>query len=109
MSVLGAIVLVTALGAAPDPAPDPLAASPNVQFRVLEPKPFPALDSLLAQVFRAAVSLPHAWAGAPQSALRGDEHAVIRIENLADELFGDFWPIGIGGVDEINPELDKAL
>src|SRR5678815_1548821 len=43
MSVLGAIVLVTALGAAPEPtpAPDPLTSSPNVQFRVLEPKPFP--------------------------------------------------------------------
>src|SRR4029453_1058775 len=43
MSVLGAIVLVTALGTAPEPtpAPDPLTSSPNVQFRVLEPKPFP--------------------------------------------------------------------
>lgn len=76
---------------------------------LLEPKPFPALDSLLAQVFWAAVSLPHAWAGAPQSALRGDEHAVIRIENLTDELLGNFWTVGIGGIDEIDPKLDKAF
>ncbi|HZX40714.1 MAG TPA: hypothetical protein VFE93_02675, partial [Myxococcaceae bacterium] len=41
MSVLGALVVLTSLGAAPDPAVDPLAGSPNVQFRVLEPKPFP--------------------------------------------------------------------
>jgi hypothetical protein len=43
MSVLGALVLVTALGASPETAaaPDPLAGSPDVQFRVLEPKPFP--------------------------------------------------------------------
>jgi len=42
MSVLGALLLVTALGATPEPAPpDPLAGSPNVQFKVLEPKPFP--------------------------------------------------------------------
>ncbi|HUM12139.1 MAG TPA: hypothetical protein VLT82_14435 [Myxococcaceae bacterium] len=39
MSVLGALVLLTALGAAPDAA-DPLAGSPNLQFRVVEPKPF---------------------------------------------------------------------
>ncbi|HZX43651.1 MAG TPA: hypothetical protein VFE93_17565 [Myxococcaceae bacterium] len=41
MSVLGALVLLASLGAAPDPAVAPLAGSPNVQFRVLEPKPFP--------------------------------------------------------------------
>lgn len=43
MPVLGTLLLLTALGAAPEPAPapDPLAGSPNVQFRVLEPKPFP--------------------------------------------------------------------
>jgi hypothetical protein len=38
---LGALVLVLSLGAAPEPAADPLAGSPDVQFRVLEPKPFP--------------------------------------------------------------------
>jgi hypothetical protein len=41
MSFLGALVLITALEAAPDPASNPLEGSPNVQFRVLEPKPFP--------------------------------------------------------------------
>jgi len=43
MTVLGALVVVTALGASVEPTPpvDPLAGSPNVQFRVLEPKPFP--------------------------------------------------------------------
>ncbi len=41
MSVLGALVLLTALGAPPEPAANPLAGSPNVQYRVLEPKPFP--------------------------------------------------------------------
>ncbi len=40
MTVLGALVLAASLGAAPDPAVDPLTASPDVQFRVLEPKPF---------------------------------------------------------------------
>jgi hypothetical protein len=42
MSVFGALLVVTALGASPEAGPpaDPL-ASPNVQFRVLEPKPFP--------------------------------------------------------------------
>ena len=39
MNLLGAIVLAAVLGA--DPATDPLASSPNVQYRVLEPKPFP--------------------------------------------------------------------
>jgi hypothetical protein len=43
MSVLGTFLLLTTLGTSPEPAPapDPLAGSPNVQFRVLEPKPFP--------------------------------------------------------------------
>jgi hypothetical protein len=40
MTVLGALVLAASLGAAPDPAVDPLAASPDVKFRVLEPLPF---------------------------------------------------------------------
>src|SRR5262245_43429941 len=76
---------------------------------LFEPKSFPALDRLLAQVFRTAVSLPHAWTRAPQSALRGDEHAVIRIENLMDEPLGNFWTVGIGGIDEIDPKLEKAF
>ncbi|MGZ3481756.1 MAG: hypothetical protein ACXU81_15480 [Myxococcaceae bacterium] len=41
MTVLGALVLAASFGAAPDPAVDPLTASPDVQFRVIEPKPFP--------------------------------------------------------------------
>jgi hypothetical protein len=41
MSALGTLLLLSALGAAPEPASDPLAGSPNVQYRVLEPKPFP--------------------------------------------------------------------
>jgi hypothetical protein len=41
LSALGTLLLLTALGAAPEPAADPLAGSPNVQYRVLEPKPFP--------------------------------------------------------------------
>jgi len=41
MNLLGALVLAASIGAAPEPAVDPLTASPNVQFRVIEPKPFP--------------------------------------------------------------------
>jgi hypothetical protein len=42
MSVLGALLsLSLAAGPEPTPAADPLAGSPNAQFRVLEPKPFP--------------------------------------------------------------------
>jgi len=41
LSALGTLLLLSALGAAPEPASDPLAGSPNVQYRVLEPKPFP--------------------------------------------------------------------
>jgi hypothetical protein len=41
LSALGTLLLLTALGAAPEPASDPLAGSPYVQYRVLEPKPFP--------------------------------------------------------------------
>jgi hypothetical protein len=42
MSSLGAIVLVVSLAAAPEQAATaPLARSPNVQFRTLEPKQFP--------------------------------------------------------------------
>ena len=41
MNLLGALVLAASIGAAPERAVDPLTASPNVQFRVIEPKPFP--------------------------------------------------------------------
>jgi hypothetical protein len=35
---------------------------------LFEPKPFPALDSLLAQVFGTAIPLPDTSPGSPQSA-----------------------------------------
>jgi hypothetical protein len=59
---------------------------------LLEPKPFPAPDSLLPQVFRAAIPLPGTSPGSPQSTFCGNEHGVIGIENFADELLGDSGP-----------------
>ena len=76
---------------------------------LLEPKLFPALDCLLAQVFWTTIPIPCTGTGSPQPGLGRNEHAVIRVKRLANELLGDIRPIGVRGVDEIDAELRQAF
>ena len=71
-------------------------------------EPAQAHLAFLAQVCRVAENRPHIRAGPQQSRLRRDDDAVVRMQCLADQLLGDVGPVGVGGVDEVDAELDGA-
>src|ERR1019366_1801933 len=69
----------------------------------------------LAQILRPADRRPRARAGAGDRAeareprLRRDHEALrVRVQRLPDQFFSDIRSVGVGGVDEIHPELDRA-
>ena len=67
-----------------------------------------AFDGLL-DVRGAGVVLPDAGAVARPADLGGDDEIVgIGLERLGDQLFGDVGAVGVGGVDEVDAELDGA-
>ena len=76
---------------------------------LLKPEPFPAFDGLLAQVFRTTIPIPCTGTRSPQPSLGRNEDAVIRVQRLVDKLLRDLRPVGVRGVDEINPKLRQAL
>ena len=64
------------------------------------------LDAL-AQVLGPADGLPHARAAAREAALGGDDQAVgVRVQRLGDEVLAHERPVGVGGVDEVDAQLD---
>ena len=63
----------------------------------------------LAQVVRLAEDRPDAGAGAQQAGLGRDEDLVaVRRERLGDDLLADVRAVRVGGVDEVDAELDGA-
>src|SRR6185437_14629895 len=66
----------------------------------------------LAQVLRAAIARPEtvlALAVADGAALgRDDEVVRVGTERLGDQLLADLGAVGVGGVDQIDAELDRA-
>src|SRR6476661_2847467 len=69
----------------------------------------PTFDCLLMQIFRPTIGFPLTRTGPPQSRLGGDKNSVIGIKCFTDELLRDIRPIGVGAVDEIDPELGNSL
>ena len=76
---------------------------------LLKTQPFPAFHRLLAQIFRTSIPLPCIGTRSSQPGLGRNEHAVIRVKRLADELLRDIRPIGVRGVEEIDTELGQAF
>jgi hypothetical protein len=63
---------------------------------------------LLAQVFGAPDGQPGAGALPGQAALGGDDQVVgVRVQRLPDELLDGERTVGVGGVDEIDAQLDR--
>ena len=62
----------------------------------------------LTQVLGAAHDLPAVRSLAGEAALRCDDDVPVRVERLADEVLADERPVGVGGVDEVDAELDRA-
>ena len=80
-----------------------------IEIDFLHPQAAEAALALLPQIFRAAVRDPRArpW---PCQATLGRDHQVIRIwvQRLGDQPLADLGPIGVGGIDEVDAEIDRA-
>ena len=60
------------------------------------------------QALGAAVARPLARAGAAQAALGRDHEVVrVRVQRLGDQVLADLGPVGVGGVDQVDAELDR--
>src|SRR5215831_9612836 len=80
-----------------------------VQVDTRELQPLEAALARLAQVLRPSVRDPLRRRRTQQPALgRDDEAARIRREALGDQPLTDFGAVRIGGIDEIDAELDRA-
>ena len=63
----------------------------------------------LPQVLGAAVGRPLARPRSHETALGGDQQVVgVGAQGLGDDVLADLGPVGIGGVDEVHPELDGS-
>ena len=62
----------------------------------------------LAQVVRVADDPPLARALPREAGLRRDPHVAVGVQRLADEVLGHERPVAVGGVDEVDAELDGA-
>src|SRR5215475_7104467 len=80
-----------------------------VEIDALELQSLEAALAGLAQVLGPSVRDPLRRAGTQQSTL-GRDHQAARIgcETLRDQPLADLGSIGIGGVDEVDAELDRA-
>src|SRR3954454_8404782 len=57
----------------------------------------------------APVRIPLAGTRPEEPALRRDHEIVrVRMERLRDDLLADGRPVGVGGVDEVDAELERA-
>jgi hypothetical protein len=63
----------------------------------------------LAQVLGPPDRLPDTDSGPGQPALGRDDQVLrVRVQCLTDEVLADERPVGIGGVDEVRAQLDRA-
>jgi len=63
----------------------------------------------LAQVLGAPIGRPLARAGARQPTLGGDRQVVgIGVQRLGDQLLAHVGPVGVGGVNQVDAQLDRA-
>ena len=77
------------------------------QVDALEAEAAQAELDLLAQVRRLAERGPLARALAGQAGLGRDDHVVgVRVQRLAQQVLGDVGAVGVGGVEEGDPDLD---
>jgi len=70
---------------------------------------FEAVFQILAEEFGTAVLDPFVRPGALEPALGRDHQSWIGVQRLGNELFGDEGSVGVGGVEEVDPQLHGAL
>jgi hypothetical protein len=80
-----------------------------VEVDAVDPQAFQRSLAGLAQVLGAPVAGPLARTGPGQAALGRDHQAVgVGMKRLGDQLLADIGPVGVGGVDQVDAELDCA-
>src|SRR5437762_7564562 len=83
-----------------------------MQLPEIDPLEFQSLKTLingLCQILRPAVLFPLSRTGPGLTAFRrNDESFRIRIQRFSNEQFVRFRTVSIGGVDEIDAQLDRA-
>src|SRR5947209_8504701 len=80
-----------------------------IEIDFLHPQPAETAFALLPQILRAAVRNPRARPWPRQATLRRDHQVVgIWVERLGDQPLADLGPIGVGGIDEVDAEIDRA-
>ena len=61
-----------------------------------------------SQVFGLPVFDPAIGTRPIETALGGDHKVCrVRVQGLGDDLFTYIWTIGVGGVNEVNPQFDR--
>ncbi len=79
-----------------------------VELDRVEPQPPERALAGLPQVLGAAVARPLVRAGPSQPSLGGDQQVLrVRVERLGDQLLADMRAVGVGGVDQVDAELDR--
>ena len=79
-----------------------------VQRDLLQAQPAQAALAGRAEVLGPAVGRPPPGPGAFEAALGGDDQVVgIRVQRLGDQRLADVGTVGVGGVDEVDAELDR--
>src|SRR5579862_4599643 len=80
-----------------------------VEFDALELEAAQAHLDTLDQIARAAHIFGLGRTLARDAALGGDDEPDwVRMQRFADQAFGDLGAVGIGGVDQVDAELDGA-
>jgi hypothetical protein len=78
-----------------------------IEVDALELEAPQAALALLAQVLGPAVGVPHVRAGPDQAALGGDRKVVgVGMQRLGDQVLAHLGAVGVGGVDQVDPEVD---
>jgi len=80
-----------------------------IKINAVQPQAAEAAFTGGSQVFRLSVFYPFVGTGPVEAALRGnDQICRIRVQRLGYDLFTHSGPIGIRGIDEIDPQFDSA-
>ncbi len=79
------------------------------QVDAVDPEAAQAHLALLAQVLGSSDGHPDARSAAGQSGLGRDHEPVgVGVERLVDEILADLGPVRVGGVDQVDTEVDRT-
>ena len=81
-----------------------------VEIDPLQPQPLQAPVNTLLQILRPPVRhpLPGAWPGKPALG-RDDDSFRVRMQRFSDQELARLRPVGIGGIDQVHVQLDRAF